>query len=116
MLARGSGVIGTISGGYREAFPSIGGTVVAWATIEALCRQWACELGPRGVRVVWIRTTAIPETIPDTGDALADLGTGYGEGMIREQVVADMSRGPLLGRLPTLRDVRNVAALLVSDR
>ena len=78
MVGRGSGVILTITGGYREAFPTIGGTVVAWAAIEAQCRQWACELGPQGVRVVWLRTTGLPEAIPDTGDAAADLGTGYG--------------------------------------
>jgi 3-oxoacyl-[acyl-carrier protein] reductase len=116
MVARGSGVIGTISGGYREAFPSIGGTVVAWATIEALFRQWACELGPLGVRVVWLRTTGIPETIPDTGDAVDDLNTGFGEGMTRDQIIDDMLKATLLGRLPTLNDVGNVAAFLVSDR
>jgi len=77
MVEQGSGVILTITGGYREAFPFIGGTVVAWAAIEAQCWQWACELGPQGVRVVWLRTTGIPETIPDSGDAAADLGTGY---------------------------------------
>jgi 3-oxoacyl-[acyl-carrier protein] reductase len=80
MVEQGSGVILTITGGYREAFPTIGGTVVAWAAIEAQCRQWACELGPQGVRVVWLRTTGLPEAIPDTGDAAADLGTGYGGG------------------------------------
>ena len=76
MVERRSGVILTITGGYREAFPSIGGTVVAWAAIEAQGRQWACELGPQGVRVVWLRTTGLPETIPDSGDAAADLDTG----------------------------------------
>ena len=35
MVAQRSGVILTIAGGYREAFPTIGGTVVAWAAIEA---------------------------------------------------------------------------------
>jgi 3-oxoacyl-[acyl-carrier protein] reductase len=78
MVEQGSGVILTITGGYREAFPTIGGTVVAWAAIEAQCRQWACELGPQGIRVVWLRTTGLPEAIPDTGDAAVDLGTGYG--------------------------------------
>src|SRR3712207_3416512 len=88
MVQRGSGVILTITGGYREAFPTIGGTVVAWVAIEAQCRQWASELGPQVVRVVWLRTTGIPETIPDTGEAAADLGTGYGEGMTREEIIA----------------------------
>src|SRR5215208_3021111 len=76
MVEQGSGVILTITGSYREAFPSIGGTVVAWAAIEAQWWQWACELGPQGVRVVWLRTTGLPETIPDSGDAAADLDTG----------------------------------------
>jgi 3-oxoacyl-[acyl-carrier protein] reductase len=88
MVERGSGVILTITGGYREAFPTIGGTVVARAAIEAQCRQWACELGPQGIRVVWLRTTGLSEAIPDTGDATADHGTGDGEGMRREQIIA----------------------------
>ena len=116
MVERKSGVILTITGGYRESFPTIGGTVVAWAAIEALCRQWACEIGPLGVRVVWLRTTGIPETIPDTGDAVADLGTGFGETLTRDQIVADMEKQTILGRLPTLADVGDVAAFLASDR
>ncbi len=80
MTSRGSGVILTITGGDREAVPTLGGTLVAWAAIEAQCRQWACELGPQGVRVVWLRTTGLPEAIPDTGDAVADLARGLGRG------------------------------------
>jgi 3-oxoacyl-[acyl-carrier protein] reductase len=115
MVKRRSGVILTVTGGYREAFPAIGGTIVAWAAIEALCRQWACELGPQGVRVAWLRTTGVPETIPDTGDALADLGTGYGTGMTREEIVAGMREQTLLKRLATLADVGHAAAFLASD-
>jgi 3-oxoacyl-[acyl-carrier protein] reductase len=47
MVEQGSGVILTITGGYREAFPTIGGTVVAWAAIEAQCRQWRASWGHR---------------------------------------------------------------------
>jgi len=115
MAARGSGVILTITGGYREAFPTIGGTVVAWAAIEAQCRQWASELGPQGIRVVWLRTTGLPETIPDTGDAATDLGTGYGEGMTREEIIAGMREQTILKRLATLDELRKVAAFMASD-
>jgi NAD(P)-dependent dehydrogenase (short-subunit alcohol dehydrogenase family) len=115
MVERRSGVILTVTGGYRESFPSLGGTIIAWAALEALCRQWASELGPHGVRVVWLRTTGIADSIPDTGDALADLGTGFGEGMTREQIIADMRQTTLLDRLPSLADVGNVAAFLASD-
>lgn len=41
MTRRGSGVILTITGGDREAVPTLGGTLVTWAAIEAQCRQWA---------------------------------------------------------------------------
>jgi 3-oxoacyl-[acyl-carrier protein] reductase len=116
MAERGSGVILTITGGYREAVPTIGGTVVAWAAIEAQCRQWACELGPQGIRVVWLRTTGLPETIPDTGDAVADLGTGFGEGMTREEIIAEMQEETILNWLPTLAELGNVAAFMASDR
>ena len=115
MVERGSGVILTITGGYREAFPSIGGTVVAWAAIEAQCRQWACELGPQGVRVVWLRTTGIPETIPDSGDAAADLGTGYGGDMTREQIIAGMQEQTILKRLASLDELGKIAAFMASD-
>jgi enoyl-[acyl-carrier-protein] reductase (NADH) len=116
MVERGSGVILTITGGYREAFPTIGGTVVAWAAIEAQCRQWACELGPQGVRVVWLRTTGLPETIPDTGHATSDLGTGYGEGMTREEIIAGMREQTILNRLASLAELGDVAAFMASDR
>jgi NAD(P)-dependent dehydrogenase (short-subunit alcohol dehydrogenase family) len=116
MVEKGSGVILTITGGYREAFPTIGGTVVAWAAIEAQCRQWACELGPQGVRVVWLRTTGLPEAIPDTGDAVSDLGTGYGEGMTREEIIAGMREQTMLKRLASLDELGKVAAFMVSDQ
>jgi len=80
MVKRGSGVILTITGGDRGTAPTLGGTPVAWAAIEAQCRQWACELGPQGIRVVWLRTTGLPEAIPDTGDAIADFGASFGGG------------------------------------
>jgi 3-oxoacyl-[acyl-carrier protein] reductase len=115
MVEQGSGVILTIAGGYREAFPTIGGTVVAWAAIEAQCRQWASELGPQGVRVVWLRTTGLPEAIPDTGEAVADLGTGYGEGMRREEIIAGMREQTILKRLATLEEVGKVATFMASD-
>ena len=104
----------TITGGYREAFPTIRGTVVAWAAIEAQCRQWACELGPQGVRVVWLRTTGLPEAIPDSGDAVADLGTGYGKGMTREEIIAEMREQTILRRLASLAELGRVAALIAS--
>jgi NAD(P)-dependent dehydrogenase (short-subunit alcohol dehydrogenase family) len=116
MARRGSGVILTIASGTREPFPTIGGTIVAWGVIESICRQWASELGPHGIRVAWLRTAGIPESIPDTGDAVADLGTGFGVGMTRGEIIAGMRDTTMLRRLPSLADVGNVAAFMASDQ
>ncbi|MDF3052808.1 MAG: 3-oxoacyl-ACP reductase, partial [Geminicoccaceae bacterium] len=78
-------------------------------------RQWACELGPQGVRVVWQRTTGLPEAIPDTGDATSDLGTGFGEGMTREEIIAGMREQTILKRLATLEELGKVATFMASD-
>ena len=51
MVQRESGVILTNTDGYPAAFPDIGSTVVAWAAIEALCRNWARGLASQAC--VW---------------------------------------------------------------
>ena len=67
MLRQGSGVILAITATTaRHAIPNVGGTGVTFDAIESLCRQWACELGPHGVRVVWLQTTGISEAISHT--------------------------------------------------
>jgi 3-oxoacyl-[acyl-carrier protein] reductase len=68
------------------------------------------------VRVVWLRTTGLPETIPDTGDAVADPGTGFGQGLTRADIIAGMREQTMLKRLPTLAELGNAAAFLASDR
>jgi 3-oxoacyl-[acyl-carrier protein] reductase len=78
MTRRGSGVILAITGEDREAVPTLGGTLVAWAAIEAQCRQWTCELGPQGIRVVWLRTTGCPRPSPTPATPLPTLAPGSG--------------------------------------
>jgi NAD(P)-dependent dehydrogenase (short-subunit alcohol dehydrogenase family) len=117
MAKRGSGVILAITATTaRMAIPNVGGTAVTFDAIESLCRQWACELGPQGIRVVWLQTTGIPEAIADTGDLFPDYGTGSGEGMTREELIAWLQRETLLNRLTSLAEVGNVAAFMVSDQ
>jgi NAD(P)-dependent dehydrogenase (short-subunit alcohol dehydrogenase family) len=113
MAKRGSGVILAITATTaRMAIPNVGGTAVAFDAIESLCRQWACELGPRGIRVVWLQTTGLPEAL--TGDVFPDYGTG--EGMTREQLVAWLQGETMLNRLTSLAEVGNVAAFMASDQ
>ena len=115
MTKQGSGVILAITATTaRHAIPNVGGTGVTFDAIESLCRQWACELGPLGVRVVWLQTTGIPEAMDDSGNLFPDYGTG--KAMTREEIIAWMQERTMLNRLTSLADVADAAAFMVSDR
>jgi enoyl-[acyl-carrier-protein] reductase (NADH) len=92
----------------------VGGTPVAFDAIESQCRQWARELGPRGIRVLWLQTTGLPEAVSRTLPVFPDYGTGTG-GMTREELIAWMERSTMLRRLTSLAEVGNAAAFLASD-
>jgi NAD(P)-dependent dehydrogenase (short-subunit alcohol dehydrogenase family) len=115
MAQRRSGVIMAITATTaRQSIPEVGGTGVAFDAIESQCRQWAAELGPQGVRVVWLLTTGIPEAFHLDG---VQLMPGYGTGspMTRDQHVKWMRDKTLLGGLTTLADLGAAAAWLASD-
>jgi NAD(P)-dependent dehydrogenase (short-subunit alcohol dehydrogenase family) len=96
MMARQSGVILAMGGG-REAVPQLGGSHVAWAALAGLCRQLACELGPRGIRVAWILSPGSPEPSPSS------------------QATDDLASVTMLNRRPSLEDVAHVATFLASE-
>lgn len=112
MMEQGSGAILTLSStgshlaGRDYAKHATGGFGIACTTIEALSRVLAGELGPKGVRVVCIRSDAIPETW-STDSAHAEA---------IEDMKAYMTAGTVLGRMPTLADVADAAVLAASDR
>jgi 3-oxoacyl-[acyl-carrier protein] reductase len=113
MIQRRSGVILAITATTaRLTIPNVGGTGVTFDAIESLCRQWAAELGPHGVRVVWLRTTGIPEALH--GERFPDYERGLGE-MTRDELTAWMRARTMLDRLTSLDDVGNVAAFMASD-
>ena len=114
MTRQGSGVIMAITATTaRLSIPEVGGTGVTFDAIESLCRQWACELGPRGIRVLWLQTTGLPEAIQDTGDLFPDYGTGQ---MTRKELIDWLLGRTMLRRLTSLADVGNAAAFVASDR
>jgi 3-oxoacyl-[acyl-carrier protein] reductase len=125
MVERGSGVILTLStsaaalSGRDRKFHRTGGFGVACSAIEALTKQLAAELGPRGVRVVCLRPDALPETWPNgSGDGSSDGGEEEGTTGADDvrSVPAYMEGGSLLERLPTLAEVANAATFVASDR
>lgn len=115
MTRQASGVIMAITATTaRLAIPDIGGTGVTFDAIESQCRQWACELGGHGVRVVWLQTTGLPEALADI-ELFPAYGTGSPNGMTRPELIAWMERRTMLDRLTSLAEIGNVAAFMASD-
>ena len=106
MVRRGSGVILTLStsaaglSGRDRRFHATGGFGTACAAIEGLSRSLAGELGPKGIRVVCLRSNGVPETWTQP----------------QEKTLTYMEDSTALGRLPTLREVGEAAVLMASDR
>jgi 3-oxoacyl-[acyl-carrier protein] reductase len=114
MTARGSGVIMAITASTsHQTLPEVGGTPVAFDAIESQCRQWAAELGPHGIRVLWLRTTGMPEALADV-DRFPAYGTSAP--MSREELIEWNAAKTMLKRLTTLEDVGHAAAFAASDR
>jgi NAD(P)-dependent dehydrogenase (short-subunit alcohol dehydrogenase family) len=110
MVRRGSGVILTLSSsaaglsGRDESYHSTGGFGVACAAIEHLSRVLAAQLGPKGIRVVCLRSDALPETWPDQFAGQPDSPLTY------------MTAGTVLKRMPRLAELAEAAAFAASDR
>jgi 3-oxoacyl-[acyl-carrier protein] reductase len=110
MIKRGKGVILTLSSsaaglsGREESYHSTAGFGVACAAIEHLSRVLAGQLGPKGIRVVCIRSDALPETWPDDFRDQPESPLTY------------MTAGTVLRRMPKLQEVAEGAVFAASDR
>jgi 3-oxoacyl-[acyl-carrier protein] reductase len=114
MVGQGSGVILTITAGpARKAVPNVGGFDTACAAIEGLWRTFAAELGAYGIRLVVVASAGSPDT-QDHREMLELHARVTGKSL--EEVLADFGSDTLLGRLPTLTEVADVATVMASDR
>jgi 3-oxoacyl-[acyl-carrier protein] reductase len=118
MAKQRSGVILTLSTpAGRMAGPGFLGHSVACAGIEALTRHLAGELGEFGIRVVGIRSHAIPETVARGSHAREVFArvAALGESSI-EEMLAGAAAGTLLKRLPSLDQLAGTALFLACEQ
>lgn len=113
MIRRKGGVILALTAQVaRKPYPDVGGFGVAGATIEALCRQLAVELGPHGIRVVCLRSAGSPDA-PGVGEALR-LHARIA-GITEAEQEARVAAAGMLKRMPRLAEIAGAATLMASD-
>src|SRR5262245_53289354 len=100
---------GSPARGHVQGATAIGS---AFGAIESLTENLAIEVGPAGVRVVCLRTTANIDsrTIQETMAAVAEAMH-----ITKEQALASMADLNFLKRPATVADTAKAAALLASD-
>lgn len=93
------------------------GYSVTCAGVEAFTRVLAAELGPRNIRALCLGPHAISDA-PHAGSYTGELFApkAHGMGLNVDQWLAGGAQSTMLGRLPTLDDVAETAAFLLSDR
>jgi NAD(P)-dependent dehydrogenase (short-subunit alcohol dehydrogenase family) len=113
MLARKTGVILMITPVVsRAGLPLLGGFAPAMGSLEVLTRNFSAELASHGIRVLGLRTDGMPDsaTIQEVfGIHAKALGITWNE--FHDIILSKSHRR----RLPSLAEMANVAAFLVSD-
>jgi 3-oxoacyl-[acyl-carrier protein] reductase len=109
MSRQGSGVILTLTatpGGI--GYPLVGGFGPACCAIESLSKNLAAEVGPRGVRVVNIRSAGSPDSRPFR-EAIERGGEDV------QAFIGKLKADTMLKELPLMKDIANAAIFLASD-
>jgi NAD(P)-dependent dehydrogenase (short-subunit alcohol dehydrogenase family) len=113
MQTQSQGTILTLTASLsRLKLPFMAGVTSACTAIEGLTRALAGEFGQAGIKVICINPTSLAETrtIQETNAASAKS-----MGIPKEALAQMLSSQYLLKRSPTLKDVGETAAFLVSD-
>jgi len=113
MEKRGAGVILALTAQVaRKPYVGSGGFGVACAAIEGLWRQLAIELGPRGVRLVTLRSSGSPDA-PGVAAAIGEHAKAAG--VTLETFEARIAEKTMLRHMPRMAEIANAAVLAASD-
>jgi NAD(P)-dependent dehydrogenase (short-subunit alcohol dehydrogenase family) len=113
MLPNKSGVIMTVAAPHARISSPNGGYAPAQAAKEALTRCLSVELAPQGIRVVCLRSYAMPETatLREIFECVARK-----QGLTWEQFTGYLVGNTHPKRVMTLVELANVAAFAACDR
>lgn len=113
MVQQGSGVIMMITAiPSHIPIPYTSGFGPAWAAIEALSKTLAAELGPQGVRTVYLHSAGSP-------DSQESIDQTFVNNPLAEQRMKEwkfVHRNLVGGKHPTLAHVGYMAAFMASDK
>lgn len=114
MAGQGSGVVIELdSASGRGSGPLMGGTGAADGATDALVRDLAQEVGPRGVRVVGIWTAGVTDSL--TAEKLgAVLGGPVPQEML-EGIIANLDSMRMTRKSPVTAQIAATVAFLASD-
>lgn len=114
MLEARSGVVILLGATPAKGIaPFLAGPSTGHAAVEGLARALATEWGPRGIRVVAVRSGGMQET-PNIQNVLGQFGAL--QGVPLDDMLRLTNERALLRRTPTLAETANVVAFLASDR
>ncbi len=113
MVKQGAGVILMITATPSQVpIPYTTGFGPAWAAMEALSRTLAAELGPQGIRTVYLHSSGSPES-------QESIDHTFTSNPLKEQRMKEwkfVHRNLVGGKHPTLEQVGNMAAFMASDK
>jgi NAD(P)-dependent dehydrogenase (short-subunit alcohol dehydrogenase family) len=113
MEKRGAGVLLALTAQVaRKPYVGSGGFGVACAAIEALWRQLAIELGPRGIRLVTLRSSGSPDA-PGVAAAIGEHAKAAG--VTLEAFEARIAEKTMLKHMPRMAEIAHAAVLAASD-
>lgn len=112
MVRQGSGVVIFLSATVSQGTSNTSAIGAAYGALESLTRSLAVDFGPRGVRVVSVRSMGMTET--RTMQQTFEIG-GRAMGLPKEKLEEIITSRALLGRSPSVADTARLVSFLASD-